>query len=26
VHWASRVPWIGEIHDGLPCYEATGSS
>ena len=26
VHWADRVPWIGEIHDGLPRHEATGSS
>ncbi|MGB7905659.1 MAG: GFA family protein [Steroidobacteraceae bacterium] len=26
VHWATRVPWIGEIHDGLPRQEATGSS
>lgn len=26
VHWAEHVPWIGEIHDGLPRHEATGSS
>ena len=26
VHWATRVPWIGEIHDGLPRHETTGSS
>lgn len=26
VHWASHVPWIGEIHDGLPRHEAAGSS
>lgn len=26
VHWASRVPWIGEIHDGLPRHDSTGSS
>jgi hypothetical protein len=26
VHWATRVPWIGEIHDGLPHHESTGSS
>jgi hypothetical protein len=26
VHWASRVPWIGEIHDGLPRQGSTGSS
>jgi hypothetical protein len=26
VHWVEHVPWIGEIHDGLPRHEATGSS
>jgi len=26
VHWATHVPWIGEIHDGLPRHEAAGSS
>ncbi len=26
VHWADRVAWIGDIHDGLPRHEATGSS
>jgi hypothetical protein len=26
VHWASRVPWIGDIQDGLPRHEAAGSS
>ncbi|MDH4106618.1 MAG: GFA family protein [Gammaproteobacteria bacterium] len=26
VHWATRVPWIGDIHDGLPRQDASGSS
>jgi hypothetical protein len=26
VHHAEHVPWIGEIHDGLPRHDATGSS
>jgi hypothetical protein len=26
VHWAAHVPWIGDIHDGLPRHEAAGSS
>jgi len=26
VHHAEHVPWIGEIHDGLPRHEASGSS
>jgi hypothetical protein len=26
VHWAEHVPWIGEIHDGLPRHEGSGSS
>jgi hypothetical protein len=26
VHWASRVPWVGEMHDGLPRQDANGSS
>jgi hypothetical protein len=25
-HWADRVPWIGEIHDGLPRHDTVGSS
>ena len=26
VHWATHVPWLGEIHDGLPRHESIGSS
>lgn len=26
VHWATRVPWIGDIHDGLPRQAESGSS
>jgi hypothetical protein len=26
VHWADRVPWIGEIHDGLPRQSESGGA
>jgi hypothetical protein len=26
VHYAMRVPWLGELHDGLPRYESGGAS
>jgi hypothetical protein len=26
VHWSQRVPWIGEIHDGLPRQAESGGA
>jgi hypothetical protein len=26
VHWSTKVPWIGDIHDGLPRQAEAGSS
>jgi hypothetical protein len=26
VHYAARVPWLGELHDGLPRYESGGAA
>jgi hypothetical protein len=26
VHWATRAPWIGDLHDGLPRQDESGSS
>jgi hypothetical protein len=26
VHWSQRVPWIGEIHDGLPRHAESGAA